>query len=347
MMTAIDGIPTRLLLQSSRLGMADGQRRLSQAQAEAASGRHQDIGLTLGNVMGADIGLRLHLSGLEQSVSTTRLLTVQAETVQDSLSEMSGLADRFRSTLTGARSSANGRALSASLAGSSIDSFRDSLSVSQNGQYLFSGLAADTPPINAYDGGPRQAVIDAFQTAFGFAPDDPAAATLTAGDISSFLDSTCSALFSGSSWTSTWSNAADETPKVRLISGSTVNLSTSANATFAKMLAEGFAIVEVFGGSKINATAFAAITDKSLSLISEAQLKIGDEQARIGIGQARLKDALLTLEQKKPRLTEAISDFENIDPYEAATRVNLLMNQLESSYALTGRISRMNLLSYL
>jgi flagellar hook-associated protein 3 FlgL len=36
-----------------------------------------------------------------------------------------------------------------------------------------------------------------------------------------------------------------------------------------------------------------------------------------------------------------------VDSYEAATRINLLMSQLETSYALTGRISRMSLLSYI
>ncbi len=45
--------------------------------------------------------------------------------------------------------------------------------------------------------------------------------------------------------------------------------------------------------------------------------------------------------------TEAIGAMESVDPYEAATRVNILMTQLESSYAVTGRISRMSLLNYI
>ena len=346
-MSAVDAIPTRLLLQPSRMGIADGQRRLSQAQAESASGRHYDIGLALGAQTGGDIAIRLHLASLEEDVTRANLASVRADTVQTSLSGLSNLADRFRSTLTGARNSGDGRTLSASLARSSLDALRDSLSVSQEGQYLFSGTATDTPPLVAYDNGPRQAVIDAFQASFGFPPDDPAAAGLSADDVSSFLDGTFAAQFSGSAWTSTWSRASDEVPTFRTQSGSRATLTTTANAPFAQMLAQAFTIMDVLGSSKINQAAFTSSVDKSLAIVSEAQVQVGEEQARLGIGQALVKDTRSGLEQRKTSLTTALSSLENVDPYEAATRVNLLMNQLESSYALTGRISRMSLLTYL
>ena len=113
------------------------------------------------------------------------------------------------------------------------------------------------------------------------------------------------------------------------------------------MLAQAFTIMDVLGSSKINQAAFTSSVDKSLAIVSEAQVQVGEEQARLGIGQALVKDTRSGLEQRKTSLTTALSSLENVDPYEAATRVNLLMNQLESSYALTGRISRMSLLTYL
>lgn len=346
-MAAINSIPTRLLLQPARQAIADGQRQLARAQSEQASGRHDDVTLALGARTGADISLRVHLSELEQSSSAMSLASLKAQTVQDSLSTLNSLAERFRSTITGARTSENGRMLSATLARTSLDALHDALSVTQDGQYLFAGLASDAAPLNRYDAGPRQAVIDAFRQNFGFPPDDPAAANLSATDIGNFLDGTFAALFSGGGWNATWSGASDETPKFRLLSGATVDVAATANAPFAQRMAQAFSVMDVLGQSKINAVAFTAAADKSLSLVSEAQARIGDEQARIGIGEARIKDAKAVLEQKKPVTTAAISTFESIDPYEAATRVNVLMTQLESSYSLTGRISRMNLLSYL
>ncbi|MCA3554254.1 flagellar hook-associated family protein [Aestuariivirga sp.] len=346
-MGIVDSIPTRLLLQPLRLATAESQKRLAQAQAESASGRHEDVGLALGALTGAAISLRVQLAGLDQSAASLGLASARGESVQASLSSLNKLTEQFRSTLTGARNSENGRALSAALARTSLDSMRDTLSVTQNGQYLFSGLASNTPPLADYDAGPRQAIASAFQAQFGFAPDDPAAASLSATDIGGFLDGAFAALFTSPGWTSTWSAAADETPKLRLPSGGAVDVSSSANAPFAPLMAQAFSMMEVLGRGKLNATAFIAATDRALVLISQAQARLGEEQSRIGIGQSGVKAAQAEIDGKKPRLTAAVNALEGVDPYEAATRVNVLMTQLESSYALTGRISRMSLLSYI
>jgi flagellar hook-associated protein 3 FlgL len=42
-----------------------------------------------------------------------------------------------------------------------------------------------------------------------------------------------------------------------------------------------------------------------------------------------------------------ISDLEGVDPYEAATRVSLLQQQIETSYALTARMQQLSLVKYL
>lgn len=346
-MMTVNGIPTRLLLQPSRLGIADGQKRLAEAQSEAATGRHHDIGLTLGARTGANIKLRLQLSTLERSASGVKQAALAAETVQDALAAMSSLADRFRSSLVGASTSQNGRGLNATLAASALDSMQSSMSLTTNGRYLFSGLATDTPPLKAYNDGPRQALLDAFQAEFGILPQDPAASAFAADDVANFIDNIFSTFFSGTGWTSTWSAASSEKLAFRLQSGERIDLSTTANMPFAQKLAQAFALMDVFGQSKVNATAFAVVSGRSMALVSEAQVAIGDERATIGIGQARLHEEGANLDQRKTRITAAVSALESVDPYEAATRVNLLMVQLESSYALTSRVSRMSLLSYL
>ena len=346
-MAAIRGLPTPLLLQSPRLAMADAQRRLSEAQAESATGRHADIGLALGAKIGSDIGLRLQLASVERTLDGIGQAVIRSDTVQAALSGVNNLAERFRSTLTGARTSESGRLLSSSFARTSIDSLHDTLGVSYDGMYLFGGLHTDTPPLRSYEDGPKQAIIDAFQTEFGFAPDNAAAQGLTPQQINSFLDGAFSSMFTSSGWTSTWSNAATEIPRFRLEGGQAVALSSTANAPFAQALTQAFAAIEVLGQSKISAVAFQEVTDRSLSLVSSAQISVGDEQARIGIGQGRLKDAEVELVQKRASTSAAIQTFEGVDPYDAATRVNLLMTQLESAYALTGRMSKMSLLTYI
>ncbi len=346
-MAGVMGIPTSLLMQPARQAIADSQRRLAAAQAESASGRHSDVGLKLGVKTGTDIGLRVQLASIEQATSTANQASIAATTTQDALAALNKLADNFRSTLTAGRGADNGRSVASTFARTSLESLRDYLSTTYDGAYLFAGLASNSPPITAYDDGPRQAVVDAFQSTFGFPPDDPAATTLTATEVTDFINGEYSSLFSDPAWSSTWTAASVETPEFRLPSGSAIDLSVTANAPFTQVLSKALSMMEVLGNSKINATAFAAATDKALIFASDAQARISDEQARLGIGQASLREALSSLGQRKSNITKAVSAFENVDPYEAATRLNVLMAQLQASYELTSRISRMSLLSYL
>lgn len=346
-MAATTFMPTRLLLQPSRLAMADGQRRLAEAQAESASGRHFDVTLVLGSRTGAAVSLRTQLTSADASLSGMEQAKLAAAATQDALSMLGSIADRFRSGLASARNAEGGRAIGASLARSSLESLYDTLATTEDGQYLFSGVASDRPPLASLDDGPRQALRSAFQAEFGFLPEDPAAASLTASAVTDFLDTRFADLFEEPGWSATWSSASDQAQRFRLPSGQSVSLSTTVNSPYAQTLVRAFAIVDLLGGSKLNATAYTAATDRSLALASDALVKTGNEQARIGIGQAQLKESQSALTQDMSRLSSAVASLENSDPYEAATRVNLLLNQLESSYALTGRISRMSLLSFI
>lgn len=340
-------IPSRLLLQPSRLAIAQAQARLDRAQAEVATGRHADIGLTLGAQTGSSIQMRIELSAIDLSMSGIKQAATKAEITQTSLSSLSTLLDRFQSSLTAARNGENGRGTVGSATISSMAAMQDLLSASYDGQYLFSGLSTDMPPLKKYDDGPRLAVVTAFEAEFGFTPEDPAAASLTRPQIKDFIENSLADLFLGPGWQAEWSNATDALPAFRVSPDQSVTLSTSTNAAFVRKLAQSFSIVDVLGRSTIGNGAFEAAIDSAMSMISEAQIGIGQEQARIGFGQAALKEAEPLLNEKKISLTSTLQSLESVNSYEVATRVTLLMTQLESSYALTARIGKMSLLSYI
>lgn len=346
-MMVSDGLPTRLLLQPARASMADLQRRLSQAQTEASTGRHEDVNGVLGARLGTDMALRLQLSLTESSVEIGKQAGIRAESSQNALTTLSSIADQFRSSLSGARNAPEGRAIASQSAQSAIAATHGTLAMTYDGQYLFGGLATDSPPLKPYENGPRQDVIAAFHSEFGFSPDDPQAAGLSSAQVNAFFDGTFKTLFEPPKWATDWSNADDSTLKLTLPDEGPLDLSTTANAAFARTLMKSFVIVDVFAKSALNTGAFQTAADKSLALVSEGQISLANEQARIGAAQSRLKLAQDTMSRKTASINSALSAFEAVDPYEAATRVNLLMNQLESSYALTGRISKLTLLSYI
>jgi flagellar hook-associated protein 3 FlgL len=67
----------------------------------------------------------------------------------------------------------------------------------------------------------------------------------------------------------------------------------------------------------------------------------------LGIAQRQLASYAMEQERNSARLAESIQSLEGVDPYEAATRMNSLLTQLEASYAVTARISRLTLLSFI
>jgi flagellar hook-associated protein 3 FlgL len=46
-------------------------------------------------------------------------------------------------------------------------------------------------------------------------------------------------------------------------------------------------------------------------------------------------------------INSQIDNLEQVDPFEAATRVTTLMTQLETAYSLTARVQRLTILNYL
>ena len=73
-----------------------------------------------------------------------------------------------------------------------------------------------------------------------------------------------------------------------------------------------------------------------------------------GAGAARLfrskpsRDANDRMSAQKDVIDDADRNaLESVDPYEASTRVNTLLTQIETSYALTARIQQLSLLDYL
>ena len=56
---------------------------------------------------------------------------------------------------------------------------------------------------------------------------------------------------------------------------------------------------------------------------------------------------LQRLKQRNEILNREIVSLEGVDQYEVSTRITLLTTQLEASYSITARISRLNLMNYL
>ncbi len=346
-MLRFDTVSTLVLSSISRQSIAESQRRLAEAQTEASTGRHHDVGLVLGARTAGDIRLRLQLSELTQTGELLSQGAARAGLTQSALASVSELAAKFLETLTGARGAESGQQIAADAARSALASLGDLINVTFDGQYVFGGTNTDVPPLRDFAGGPSLAIDAAFLSEFGVTQSDPSVSAISGGAMTAFLDGAFANVFSPAGWTANWSNASDINMRQRLGPGAAVDASANANAAFAPKLAQAFSMMMALGQNNLSDGAFTAAVDKAMGLIGEAQLSLGAEQSRIGIAQQRMTESRETIEKRKMPVTEALRVLESVDPYEAATRVNSLMTQLEASYAVTGRISRLSLLSYI
>lgn len=347
-MLRMASIPSLLLSGTAQTSIGLSQTRLFAAQQELSTGRHFDVGLTLGSRTGNSISLRSKLDEITQGGEAAAQASVEAGVVQSTLSAIGDLAATFFSTLVGARGADHGQDLVRDAAASALQTFTDLVNTTFGGQYLFGGINTDAPPLEAYVGGTPQAAIDnAFQSAFGMTPDDPNVSQITGPDMAAFIAGGLSNEFTPSAWNLNWSTASAVNPLQRLGDGNQVDIRANANAPFTRHLAQVFSMMAGLGQGKLSAAAFEQTVDEAMSILSNSQLELGHEQSRIGIAQQSLSSAVQSSDKMKIAVTEAIAALESVDPYEAATRVNTLMTQLESSYAITGRIGRMSLLNYI
>jgi flagellar hook-associated protein 3 FlgL len=346
-MTGLGITPTRMLLEPARQSISKAQEALVALQSEATTGRHADVGLALGTRAGDASGFRIKLDGIQKKTDDFNLLSAKAEMAQSALSTLSEMTEQFRSTVTASRTSEGGRKIGAQAAGSSLQIFRDVLSATYNGQYLFSGQNIGTAPINDYLSGPRDSVITAFEDSFGFPPSDPAAAEISPDQLLDFITGSMGQIFSGDDWGSTWSNATGLAPTVRLSPMQSTRILTTTDSEFARKIAHALVVVEIFSSSSVNDAAYVKAADFALGQISEGQLLVGEQQALIGGGQNALGNASASLSIQKMFLTKSIKNLEGVDLLEVATSANLMMSTLEASYALTSRLSRLSILSYI
>ena len=72
-----------------------------------------------------------------------------------------------------------------------------------------------------------------------------------------------------------------------------------------------------------------------------------DLETVTGLRRGQLEDTINAQQSRAQFLDGERLNLEGVDQYDAATRLTQLQNQLESSFAVTARLSRLSFLNYL
>lgn len=340
---AISGVTRQAMLRT--------QGEFVTAQKEVTTGRLADPGRTLGSRTAETVSLRQEHARLDTIVTTNGMAASRLETTQVTLDQLRKTADAFLGSLVSVGESATAAGALQQQAAEGLKGLIASLNSASGGQQLFGGINAGAAPMTDYFAAPasasKQAVDGAFAAAFGVAQTDPGVAAIAAAEMQAFLDGDFAALFDDAGWSADWSAASSETMRSRISATEVADTSVSANEGAMRKLAMAYTMVADLGADRLGEGAFGAVAETAKRLVSEGIHELTALQGRVGGTQARIAAMNERMSVQMDLLSRDVTGLENVDPYEAASRVTSLMTQLETGYALTARIQRLSILDYL
>ncbi|EFL89481.1 flagellar hook-associated family protein [Ahrensia sp. R2A130] len=347
-MTAIYSTPhvsTRILVGGPASDIRRLQAEIEKSQTEAATNRMANPALELGQ----QNGLRLRLEGevqvLESRVQAYDLATVRLSVTQSALTAIKQQGEQFSQSLITAVGGVTDGNFIAATAEATLQGFRSAMNTSAGGDHLFAGIDSGSAPIGDLSA-IRSDIVATFTARFGFPPGDPASQNLAPDLVVDFLQNDLQPRLTGTAWTSLVSGASDEAVKLRTGTGDTVDISISANESAMRgVMAAALMTAEL--APYLNADSVAALARTSTDILAQGLADTNVLQTRIGLTTGQIDNATAADNARRAGLETVSEDMVRVDPFEAASRFNAQVTQLETAYALTGRLQGLSLLRFL
>jgi flagellar hook-associated protein 3 FlgL len=344
-------ISTASLSRETKTSIATLQKRLADAQTELATGRHADVGATLGAQTGASVSLRQDMDQIKSIKDTNTIVLTRMENSQAALNSLAQVSQNFFDILTPAQSSGSMPESVLQQAKSSMQSLQDQMNTSLDGQYLFAGINSDVRPMDDFFSDPpsaaAQAVTNAFTTKFGMSPDDPNVSSISPADMQSFLDNEFADLFSDANWSADWSPASDKPVNSRISRTETANTSATANNTSIRNLAQAFTMVAGLGFANLNSATQQVVMQQASQLATDGKAGLIKIQASLGVTQQRVSDANDQIDMQVTFLTKSIDGLEGVDSTSVLSQISDLSTALEAAYSVTNRLSNLSIMDYI
>jgi flagellar hook-associated protein 3 FlgL len=344
-------VSTLAARETLRLSIGNTQALVDRASSEVSSGRHYDVGLALGRNIGRALDLRQISGEIETLRSTNAIATSRLQSTQEALSGLSELADGLFSSATNAIGGGIKRSLFVEDARSKLQTLNALLATTEGGAHLFSGTNSSLAPLSDYlaspSGAARTAVVGAFSSAFGFAPDDPRTAAIAPADLAKYLDGPFAGLLADPQWSTTFSFADDQPVRLRIAQSEVIEASVSANASGIRRLVGALVAVIDTGTENLDGASFALLVARVAESAATAATELADSRSQIGIAQERIATANDRLAVQARLIEKGIGRLEGVDATEATTNLMQLTTRLETTYAMTARLQKLSLLAYL
>lgn len=334
--------------EALRYSVMRSQSALVKAQKEATTGFVADSGLALGARTSQTVSFARELERMKAIVDTNAVITSRLSATQEGLDRISDLAQSLLSTLTTNLAGKTTSRVSVDEANRTLSTLTSVLNTNLNGEYLFAGINTDQKPLADYEAG--SASKAAYDAAFaqyladtGASAADPFPAP---ADIDTFVTNYMDPLFMGAGWND-WSSASDQRISSRIALNEKTDTSVTANNLGVRKLVMASTIISETLSGDMDDAARGHLIESAMSMIGEALADLTELRAETGMTQKRVTEASERLEAQSGIFEKHLLKMEGVDPYEAATRANDLLGDIETSYALTARIQQLSLLKFI
>jgi flagellar hook-associated protein 3 FlgL len=362
-------ISSLAMQNSMRSTILKAQLEMTNLNTELTTGKHADLGVTLGANTARSLDLNRDVDRLSSLVSVNSIATQRLKSSQAALDGMAKAAQEIQKVLVPNTSSAAPTlATVAKTISNAFNTFTGFANTAVSGEFLFSGINTDVKPIDDYfaEGSTLKAAYEVELNAF-MAAQTPAVgniADLSKDQAAAFM-TRIEGVFNGTTpvtnpphsdltagqnydfWTTYGSKASDTNMTSRISQNEVVETSTNSNSQGMRYFAMTAMTAMTFLDDKVPSDVRELVATRSVTNIGTDISGLNQQQSQLGLSESRVSKANDSLAAQKKIIETHLLDIEGIDTYEVKTRLDLLQQQIEIAYSLTSRLQKMSLVNYL
>ena len=308
---------------------------LQRLTTEMSTGTAADIGRHVGGDFSPLAGIGASLARLQGFKATTTEAALLSGAMQTVLGTVEGMASSLGPALLAASSAGGATQVNAVGAearqklGTAIALYNTDIS----GRSLFAGKATDSPSVLSVE--TLLAALDAETSGATSALD---------------VETRVSAWFDGpTGYATNGYLGADGLSPLAIAPGETVELAFTGADPGIRDTLKGLAMAALLDRGILagNISARAELAGRAGENLIESQSSRADMAARLGTAEGQIEAAAARNSAEASTLQIAQSGLTSVDPYETASKLEATRQQLETLYALTARLSRLNLVDFL
>lgn len=316
------------------------QTQLAKTETELSTGVVADPVGDLGSQAGLFQSLQARSATLNNIQTANSVAQFNMSAAQSALDSINTDAQSFVKELVTAQNTGVYTSL-VTQAKSLLDDLTTNLNTAAGGIYVFGGINTTVKPVKYNSQGPQDVTVTTYNAFLASQSGPP---TPTA--MQDFLTGSFADLFS-TDWTANWSKASSTPTSVSISASHTVTTSVTANDPAFGQLASVYASIADLNFSSLGAATQQAVIANALGVSSTAMAGISNMQTTLGLSQSAITNANTQLQAQASFLDKWSAKLGGADNSTLAAKVAELTTDLETSYTLTSRISKLSLVNYI